>query len=413
MKKKVIFLLVTVMLVVFAYTAIVYATEVENTAVPTTTEGTTPTENSNYEITYNDIFELHEDDYEMDKLVDGNAFIMVNGDVKITGEINGSAYILANGTVEIDENGYVADALYVVSKNVKISGVAYDVYAATNNFETTNSAYITRDINVFATNVTLRGKINRNVNMSAGIINVKDENSSVTVGGNFNYTSGSKIEGLEEIVTKGEINYVQKTEEEEIEPTVSEKITSYAKSALTSIIYVLVVFFLIHIGTHKFNDRITNDLKQKGVVDFVIGILGSLLLVIIGIISIFVLFTEIGIPIVIIAWMLIALLLYISPAVLQIGILGIIEQKNDKIKNNIGFEVLTLAAISLCVWILKQIPIVGVLISVLVTTTGLGLIIRNIIVRETNKTEPQNNETNNIEVSNTEKIVENNNNPEN
>ena len=413
MKRKLSLILIAIILLVFTFTTMIFATDVTNLEE---IENAIIEENyldndyedyedyddyddyddyedyenyddyddyEDYDIKESDIFEFHEDDYEMNDLIDGNAFIMVNGDLKIEGEINGSTYVVANGTVEIGEEAYIADALYVIAKNVIISGYAYDVYAMTNNLETTSTAYIYRDLNALTSNkAKLRGSIYRNVNINSQNIDVKDEEDELNIAGNFNYTSENEIEEIEDVVLNGQVNYTQSVKYEFSEPTAGEVIKKYAVNALTSIIYVLSVFYLIKLIAPRFKEKIEKDLKEKSIVDFTVGLLGFIILIIAIIITIVLLFTEIAIPISIIAWIIMLFALYISPAVLQMGILGLIEQKYEKIRDNIGFEVLTLIGVSLCIWILQQIPILGRIISFIVVSTGFGLIIRNIFTRE-------------------------------
>ena len=172
-------------------------------------------ETPKYDITYSDLYIFEDKDYEMNKLIDGNAYIMTNGNVKFTGEVNGSVFIFANGTVEFEEESYVADSLYVFAKEIKVNGAIYDIYGASERFELMEKAYISRDIKVAAADVKLRGTVYRDVFLVADNIDVKDETSSLFAGGDFNYTSSKEVEGLKDVVTYGEINF--KLEEETYE----------------------------------------------------------------------------------------------------------------------------------------------------------------------------------------------------
>ncbi len=346
-------------------------------------------ETPKYDITYSDLYIFEDKNYEMNKLIDGNAYIMTNGNVKFTGEVNGSVFIFANGTVEFEEESYVADSLYVFAKEIKVNGAIYDIYGASERFELMEKAYISRDIKVAAADVKLRGTVYRDVFLVADNIDVKDETSSLFAGGDFNYTSSKEVEGLKDVVTYGEINF--KLEEETyVEITLAEKIKDYAFSAVTSIIYALVIYFVLKLLSPRFTEAITKDIKEKSIISFVVGLVTWAIIFVAIIISIMLLFTAIGMPISIIAWFIITIMIYISSAVFSISITGIAKDKIQSVKNNKVLEICLLMLIALCVWILQKLPYIGGLCNFIILTTGIGLIIRNIIAKnEIEKTTKQ------------------------
>jgi len=389
MKRKISILLTILILLVTCFATSSFANEATIDEIPELireAEGTETIQNiedGEVEIVSQDIFELHNEDYVMDKLIDGNAFIMVNGDVNISGEINGSAYILANGKVTIEEEAIIYDSLYVMARKVVIKGLAYDVYAMTENFETTDTAYISRDTNLMANSVKLRGELKRNASIEAQSINVKDEKSKLTITGDFSYTSPNEIEGLNEVVTIGEIHYTKYVEEEiKDTPVVANKLSNFVSNAISSMIYVLIVYLIIRFAAPKFSERIGKDLKEKSIVDFAIGLLSYVFVVIIIVASLILLFTLIGAPISILVWMLLILGIFISPAVFQIAVLELIADKHQKIKDNIGFSILTLLGISASISLLELIPYVGGIVGFITVTVGLGLLVRNVIEKK-------------------------------
>lgn len=347
----------------------------DNEQIPTTTT-------QNYDITYDDLYIFEDHDYEMDKVVDGNIFMVVNGDVKFTGAVNGSAFIMANGTVEITENASIYDALYVLAQEVKINGAVYDTYACTQKLELMSNAYISRDIRVAAKDVKLRGTIYRDVYLTADSIDVKDEENALLLGGDFNYTSGKEVDNLKEVVSYGEINF--KLAEDTTDTTVStaDKIKEYLSSAVTSIVYVLVVYFLLILIAPKFVERVGKDVKEKPIMAFVVGLVSWVAVVLAIVISFMLLFTSFGSPITLIAWFLMTAIIYISSAVFSISVLGFVKEKVEKINGNKALEICALAVIGLCVWILQKLPFIGGLCSFVILTTGIGLIIRNIIAKK-------------------------------
>lgn len=242
-------------------------------------------------------------------------------------------------------------------------------------------AYISRDIKVAAANVKLRGTVYRDIFLTADNIDVKDETSSLFAGGDFNYTSGKEVEGLQDVVTYGEIHF-KLEEETPVEVTLAEKVKDYAFSAVTSIIYALVIYFILNLLSPRFTEAITKDLKEKSIIAFVVGLITWAIIFVAIIMSIMLLFTAIGSPISIIAWLVMTIIIYISSAVVSISITGIVKDKIEAVKNNKILEVCLLMLIALGVWILQKLPYIGGLCNFIILTTGIGLIIRNIIAKK-------------------------------
>ena len=398
MKKKISIIAIIIALVLISLTVVSYATEVQprtgttddvvlipdGEAVTTNEE---ITEEEQYDIIYDDVYLVEDMDYEMNQLIDGNLFLMVNGDLKFTGAVKGSAYLLVNGSVEFTSEAYIADSLYILAtEKTTINGEMYDIYSLSDGFEIAETAYINRDVRAMANDVKLRGIIYRNIYLNAGTIDVKDETSELLIGGNFDYTSTQEFEQIKEVVKYGEVKFSLQEETDEtvvIEETMAEKISKYAWGALSSAVYVLVVYGILKFIAPKFVGKIGKDLKEKGIVAFAIGLLGWFILVISIIITIILLFTSLGAPVAIITWILMFVGIYISPAVFSIALLKVLKKENE----NIGAEIAILIVIAVAIWLLQQVPVVGGIVSLAVVTTGLGLVIRNAIVRKEEKNE--------------------------
>lgn len=401
MKRKINLILITLILIVSILGTLCYATEIQPRTseddgimpISETAQGENDDSNANtaqqYDITYEDLYAFEDHNYEMNQLIDGNAYIIANGDVKFTGEVNGSVFILANGTVEFTDEAYIADSLYIFAQDIKVNGAVYDIYAFSQKFEMMEKAYISRDIKVVANDVKLRGTVYRDIYLTAENIDVKDETTSILVGGDFNYTSGKEIEGLQELVSYGEVNFELKKETSE-EISIADRIKEYAYNAVTSIIYALVIYFVLKLISPRFTEAVTKDLKEKSIIAFVVGLVTWAILFIAFIISIMLLFTSIGMPISIIAWLAMTIIIYISSAVFSIAITGIAKEKIEAVKENKLLEICLLMVVALCVWILQKLPYIGGLFSFIILTTGIGLIIRNIIAKkEVEKTTEQ------------------------
>lgn len=383
MKKQIKIVCIFLMIVLLCLPFFTYASEID-TPVTTSendeeTSITTDGEDNSDSIIYSDLYIAKDTDYEMKDLVDGNVYILANGNVKISGRVNGNIYVLANGTVELTEDAYIVSSLYSCSRNLKVSGKVYDIYAVVlDKTELNDSAIIYRDIKVSSTDAKLRGTIYRNVFLMSNNIDVKDENSQLTLGGNFIYSSIKEAEGLSDVVKYGEINFTKEEEEVEVVETLADKITGYAKSGIMSIIYVLAIYGILVLIAPKYKERMGKDIKEKGIVDFAIGLLSWIIGMIILIMSIIIVFT-IGAPISILVWTAMFVIIYISNAVFSIAIF---ENVKSKLKGKKATEIVALAGIALVVWILQQIPFVGGIVSFITVTTGVGLTVRNVIKKE-------------------------------
>lgn len=388
MKKKTSILLVVLAIVMLILPIFSYAQEIQKRTEDETVINSEENQEDNQEdnqvdnnVVYSDLYILEDNNYEMNKNVDGNVFIIASGDVKISGLVKGSVYVLSSGDVSIDIDAGIGNSLYVVTaKNISISGAVYDVYTVSEKFETTDEAIIYRDINSIAGNAKLRGYINRNINISAVNIDVKDESSSLEIGGNFNYKSEKEIENLSDIVTSGKINYSKQVDSKQTKTNLNSQIGHYIVNAITSIIYTLIIYFILSLIAPKFVERIGKDLKQKGIVAFAIGLL-SIIIGIIGIVlSIFLLLTTITMPIAAVYWFIIFIVIYMSNAVFSISVLGIFK---EKMKDNKALQIVALIGINLAIWLLQQIPYyIGSIVSTITVITGIGLIIRNVIERK-------------------------------
>lgn len=401
MKKQIKIVCIFLMLVLLCLPLFTYASEIDTPVTTAENDETTPVtddgDDNTDSIIYSDLYIAKDTDYEMNELVDGNVYILANGNVKISGRVNGSVYVLANGTLELTEDSYIVNSLYSCSRNLKVSGKVYDIYSIVlEKMEINDNAIIYRDIKVSATDTKLRGTIYRDVFLVSNSIDVKDDSSELAIGGDFNYSSLKEAEGLSDVVKYGEINFTQETEDVEVVETLADKITGYVKNAIMSIIYVLVIYGVLVLIAPKYKERMGKDIKEKGIVDFAIGLLSWIIGVIVLIISIIVVFT-IGAPISIVVWTAMFVIVYISNAVFSIAIF---ENVKSKLKGKKVTEIVVLAGIALAVWILQQIPYIGGIVSFITVTTGVGLSIRNVIKKEikTEKVEViENNENTNVQ----------------
>ena len=223
-----------------------YATEVENTLL-TTGENESEGEEAGEILTgilpetpqiyENDLFvffgedEISPDNYVMDKLVDGNVFIM-GKDVKVTGQINGSLYVVAS-KLTIEDGAYIAMDLYACAQEIIYSGYAFDIYAISDAFTMTKTGIAYRDLKLVANDAKLYGSIGRNVELGAKNISIVDPDVVVEegvetaegrlfVGNDFKYSSANKIseEELSKVTITNDTIFEEEVDDgEKVDPT--------------------------------------------------------------------------------------------------------------------------------------------------------------------------------------------------
>lgn len=295
--------------------------------------------------------------------VDGNVYIMAK-DVEITSEeISGNVFICAE---EINiRNTYINGSLFLVGEKINVTAFASDAYIAGNKVTLGEETRILRDLRVAADKLEINGVISRNVFASADDIKM---NNNTIVEGNFNYSSKNEINISENV--RGEINFEELKENDK---TNSNNVIDYIKGILTSIASsALIILFIIFV-LPKFNQNIS---EAKLLESFGLGI-GFL--VVVPIITIILFMTIIGVmP----AFLLIAIyiaMLAIGYTISAISIAGKIYKKINQEGNSklyiFLFTIITLIALNL----ISSIPVIGGIVSFVLTMIGDGIIISNII----------------------------------
>lgn len=347
-------------------------TTVAPTATPDTTpDGTTPDDDStttpnenieNYSLT------VFEDDYTMDRLIDGNVYIFANN-VTVSGQVNGNVIVFANN-VTFTETAYVANSIYVAANKVNYSGVCVDLNIVANTVNMTYSdqtSFAFRDMNVMANIFNFAGGVGRNANVYANKFNfTTEENKSGIIYGNLNYSSLTQLE-LKEGLVEGSVNY-KKISEKDVD-SVQDIILDKLLSLGTTLVYTAIIFLLTMLIAPKFANNSTNKLSKLLPA---IGI-GALALIAIPLIFIALMFTVVGVSFGFVLIGIYALLFFIYSSITNIYIANTLRNKfkADKMSKFL----LVLLATTIVIWALQQIPYVGPFITLLVILAGAGLMV--------------------------------------
>lgn len=360
----------------------------ENPQVISPNPSETTTEKKEDEIIKKDLY-VFEESATMDKIVDGNVYIFGNN-VKITGKVNGNVFVFgsdvnftspypADDTEHQQDNYcYIAGSVYGFGQNIKFDAVANDVYAFGNKFEMSYNSYIMRDVYLAFQDVELKGYITRNANIAADKIDFgkapEDENAEkelAFIGGDLNYTASSKIE-IPEGVVIGETNYNEaksNTSEEFVQK--GKSITDYLFNLVRVLIYTLAMYLIINWLSPKFFEKSAEILKTSTGSSFGFGFLG---LVVVPVISLILLLLSL-VSLSVTAITVYSLILAFTFTIISGSLTYILKDK-------VGFDdkkVLLLVIVTIILWALKQIPVLGGLITLAISTFGLGVVIKNVL----------------------------------
>ena len=275
------------------------------------------------------------------------------------------------------DGGYVYSSVFACANEMTVNGIIYDIYAVTNSFTLGEDGYVYRDLKVTSKTCNINGKIKRNALLSSSEYNISD---SAVIGGNLEYTANKDISIPEDVVT-GEVKR-NVEESTKVEKNIGSVILSYVSNLIKTLLYTLVVTLLLIWLAPKFIGRISSMSIAKDFTSLGIG-LATFAAVIVG--SIILMFTVVGIPLAISSIVLLAILASISFSITSI-FFGKLFSKLLKAEGNVKFVLVTLAC-SIVLWLLCKIPVLGGLITLLITLFGVGATIVNIVSKKENKIE--------------------------
>lgn len=324
------------------------------------------------------------DDITIDYIVDGNLFIFADS-VTINSQIGGDAFIFAK-SVTIGEQGYIFSNLFTVAENIDIKGVTYDLYSVSKNINI--SGYIYRDIKVVANTLNILGTVGRNAFVECSDIQFGNQEadssegqntitSNGSISGDLNYTSKNEL-NIPDDKVGGNINFTQKVVESS--NTINNKIFDLGSFIATVILIWLVLLWIAPKFIKSCNQILTN--KPLPVIG--LGILTPIAFIFAFIIL---LLLNITVAFSFLSLAVFCILLLVSSSIFVIAINNMLCTKL-KINKNVGiFGMLIVSALVL--WLIKLIPILGTLVSFIVSILGLGIIVSNLILKNSENTPEQ------------------------
>lgn len=320
---------------------------------------------------YEDESFISDNDIAINTDINSSSLIM-GENINVNSKIDGVGIIFGNN-ISMNSN---IDYFATFGNNITFNGIVKDGIIFGNKVVLNESSSVSRDIIIFASDVSISGAINRNITVYASHVSIKD----AQIAGNVKINSDTiDVEGNAAII--GHLSY---NEEAEIKisdvasigstdtfVTVNDDENPFLnnlKSKAISMVNMLVIFALLLYFAPKLFKKISE--KKKDIVKS-IGF-GFIFLLLVPIITLMLIVTVFGLSLSIVLIAIYLLLLYLSTMVTGYLIGDAIWEKFIKVEKRpylIGIIGIVL------IYILKLIPVVGLIISFISILIGIGTII--------------------------------------
>lgn len=317
--------------------------------------------------------------------IGGDAMIMA-GSARIDGEVGDDARVMAE-TFRLE--GAVGGELAVAARRTEIQGsIGDDLYVAGADVNLGDTARIGQDARIFGEDVLIKGRINRNLDVSAetvaiagrvaGDVNVHARHiilgPDTFIEGRLNWRSPNPPEIPEEAIVHGGVTgaIVKGWQREGVLSWASPlhgapRAAIFAGEAAGRIMIALSAFALglmLVLLTPHYADRVFATVRERWAVSVAWGLL---FLVVTPIAAFIVMLTIVGIPLGILALLSLPIFMLWGYAV-GAGAIGAAILRRQTVQGRI----LALAAGIAIVTVLAMIPFVGWLIGAVTTMLGLG-----------------------------------------
>lgn len=303
-------------------------------------------------------------EYVMDKIVDGNVFFFGNS-LKVTGQINGSLFVFGS-KLEVDEEAYVACHTFAFANTVDLKGSTYDAYVASDNLSLGDNLVIYRDLRVFSDKIKLSGSIGRNAILYAEKIEAPETENKLTIRGNIIYEANEEISNLDKASITGEAKFTKAIEKAE-----QNEVARYVWSAVSAVLFNVVLYLALTFFAPKFVEKSKEYASTRSLLAFGIGVAFTIL---VPMVIIALLFTIIGVSLSFAMTFIYGTVLMLNTLIVAIIITEFLAGKlnlaEDKLK-----KILLIIPVSIIIWGLKEIPVVGTWVSLIVFFFGVGTVI--------------------------------------
>lgn len=401
-KTKLNVLLALITLIVLAFSPISFAdnetdsTEnetTENQTVSDSAEGIEPTsddvdsldeDNEDLEATETEEIEQHKGSYRefgdnvtIDKAIDGNAYVFGNT-VKITGQINGDLWVFAN-ELRFEEGSAVLGNVFAFSSDMTLNGLVYNLYSISDKFTCEYNGMAALDLRVFANDISFSGYVERSLYFVAGNSLTLTEDAYVL--GNFTYYTNAEPSISDNAAIAGE-TFANKLETPSVPQ--SEQIITYIVALLASLTFISIVYLILVARKSNAIENITNRFANKYLSTFGIGFAT---LILVPVVAFLLLFIDVLVPMAFLLFVLYCVVLAFSTLAMTLVIAQKLDQKITKTKSDKSLYIYILL-VTVVLWVIDFIPVIGGLVSFIVMTLGLGTIVRFILLKNNDNNTP-------------------------
>lgn len=318
----------------------------------------------------NDFHAVADDNVKFEDTVNGDSAIAGNI-IDMLGNIDGIGFIAGNN---ININGNLEYG-FIAGQNIKVnSNITKNIYAAGNTITFTKNTTVGRDVIMVANEMTLNGKLERNINISTSKLTIEKD---AIINGNINIDAseiiiqdGARIEGT--------LNYNKNAKTTIGNKVLIGKVKTYENQntnkidtteVLQSVLNMIIVFLSITLLIPQVFEKADKEYEKKNNKYIKNIAIGFLVLLCVPITALLLLMSNIGTYLGLIIAAIYAIALYLSFIVAGYILGTLLLSKILKLKTN---KYLTGIIGILLLKVLMIIPVLGTILAILSLTIGLG-----------------------------------------
>lgn len=309
-------------------------------------------------------------------------------DVTVTNDVRGDVFICSAGTVTIDsvtifgnvficakdvkisEYAEIYSSLFIISDTVNMAGsVNGNLYAMAYEFTLENTAYIDLDLFLNAEKITFEGNVYRDVNLWSEEFSLSE---NAFIDGNLNYSCQEEITIPDEVVS-GSVNYTRSNTNQKA--SLTDTTFDWIYSTLAYIVFVLVIYVISKTIHCKFMKSYSNfvSLLPKYLLYGILGFMATPFVCII----LFILGITAPLALILLAIYFTFMLIASASIIITLSMLLADKLKEKITINDTARTILCILAFCIIYKLLRLIPIIGFIVSLVVGLLGFGLLVRS------------------------------------
>lgn len=308
------------------------------------------------------------EDVNLTDWVIGSVFI-IGKNVTIESQIPGDVFVIAD-QVTFKESTYVEGNIFVLANKVQVDAILYDLYACANSVNISETGFIYRDLRVSANELTIQGKVRRDLEANVNKLNIVSDGSLI-IYGDVTYTSKQEA-SIPEGSVAGEVNFTKE----------SVDVLGYVLKVIATLVLVSLVLLVGFIIAPKGLEKLERVMKIRLLPAILVGLLA---IIVIPIISIILMLTVIGVKAALVVLAVYGLLLVLAFSMTCIALGKLLANKFTKNSKLMQFLMVILSTAVLIG--LGFIPYIGFVINLIITVIGVGLLVTTICFKNIEKKE--------------------------